>query len=335
MKTVLVVDDNLVVRRQLRRLLERDGCLVYEAADGLEGLEVLRQKYVELVFLDLEMPRLNGLGFLQALKNQGLAVPVVLITGSECAKEILQAVKLGAKDYVVKPLGEPKIHRAIQLACGFDYTTVKRTGSHLVVLDAEDRLAQQVRGLAGSNDQVEHVKSMDGVSAVMVRPQNAVIVGSFSVPPTGDGQEAEAVGELVVSHNPDAVLIRMLDAPTQSLPEVTVFHGTVVRDDDTELAQTLAAVRSANCLTSGRSIRVMRFDGRAEHSPLYWCALRVSLERACHPLTQSSGSVSIDLSLAPDQPLRLEALSQWLSYLADTAKLKFVLKRDPPEPVRC
>lgn len=98
MKNALVVDDNEVVRRHLRGLLEHQGCLVKEAADGLEALAALAKERWDVMFLDLDMPHLDGLETLRRMAQAELKVPVVLITASESSSEILAAFKLGAKE---------------------------------------------------------------------------------------------------------------------------------------------------------------------------------------------------------------------------------------------
>ncbi len=246
MKTVLVVDDNPVVRRHLRGLLERDACRVFEAQDGAEGLHALTTHPFDVVFLDLQMPNVDGFALLQQLKEKKIAVPVVLITSSDNSGEIMRAVKLGAKDYLLKPFREPQVRRAMQVAAGLDHTTIHRSRADVAVLDQDEGLAQTVRTLVSERDVVEHVEQRKDVPDCVSRPHQLVLVGTYGAPgrPT-EAEEAEAIGDLVTQHDPNAVLLRLLPREGDALPEVTVFHAAVVRTDEVRLTATELRTASA------------------------------------------------------------------------------------------
>lgn len=101
---VLVVDDNAFVRRVITERLRRSGCDVREARDGAEGLAVFQKDPVEVVITDLNMPALNGLGLLAALRNQLSPPEVILLTGTHAgdAAAAVQALRLGAHDFIAK-----------------------------------------------------------------------------------------------------------------------------------------------------------------------------------------------------------------------------------------
>jgi type IV pilus assembly protein PilB len=102
---VLVGDDDPQMRRLIRGVLQRDGFEVKEAADGLDALELAQQGGVDLVILDVDMPRLDGLGVLEELRAQvkTACLPVIMLTAQHGETEE-KALDLGAHDYLTKPV---------------------------------------------------------------------------------------------------------------------------------------------------------------------------------------------------------------------------------------
>lgn len=102
---VMVVDDSLSVRRVASRYLQSLNCDITTANDGIEALEKLRQEPVDIVFTDLEMPRLHGYGLLQEIKQQEALrhIPVVVVTSRSGEKHQDLAIEMGAAGYVTKP----------------------------------------------------------------------------------------------------------------------------------------------------------------------------------------------------------------------------------------
>jgi DNA-binding response OmpR family regulator len=102
---VLLADDDAQMRRLIRTVLQRDGFQVVEAADGLDALEAVETGGVDLVILDVDMPRLDGLGVLEELRAQvrTACLPVIVLTASQGETEE-QALDLGAHDYLRKPV---------------------------------------------------------------------------------------------------------------------------------------------------------------------------------------------------------------------------------------
>lgn len=101
---ILVVDDSLTTRTLEKSILEAHGYVVRLAVDGIEALAKLRAEHVDLVISDIQMPRLDGFGLLQAIKgDQALKkVPVVLVTSLEAREDRERGLALGADAYVVK-----------------------------------------------------------------------------------------------------------------------------------------------------------------------------------------------------------------------------------------
>lgn len=100
---VLVVEDDSAIRRGVRDALEYAGYTVLEAADGREGFEVASTAEIDMVLLDIYMPRRDGLSVLEELRRVRPALPVIFLTAKGEAEDRVRGLRLGADDYIVKP----------------------------------------------------------------------------------------------------------------------------------------------------------------------------------------------------------------------------------------
>lgn len=105
MRTCLVVDDSRIIRRVARRILEALDYFVEEASDGAEALALCRDRLPEAVLLDWNMPVMDGLEFLRALRREpgGGKPVVVLCTTRNDPEHIAEALAAGADEYIMKP----------------------------------------------------------------------------------------------------------------------------------------------------------------------------------------------------------------------------------------
>jgi two-component system chemotaxis response regulator CheY len=111
---VLVVDDSAAIRKILQRVLRRIGMPIkdiHEAANGREALELLKAQKISLVLTEINMPHMDGLQLLAALKGSAdwASIPVVMITTEGGEARVAEAVKLGAVGYVRKPFTADQI----------------------------------------------------------------------------------------------------------------------------------------------------------------------------------------------------------------------------------
>jgi CheY-like chemotaxis protein len=107
--TILVVDDLPANRDLMARRLERSGFQVVSAASGPEALELLRRAPVDLVLLDIMMPGMTGLDVLKTVRmtRTTATLPVVMVTAKTDSEDVVEALALGANDYVTKPVDYP------------------------------------------------------------------------------------------------------------------------------------------------------------------------------------------------------------------------------------
>ncbi|MFZ0276818.1 MAG: sigma-54 dependent transcriptional regulator [Candidatus Sulfotelmatobacter sp.] len=113
MPTVLIVEDEAKMRRLLELNLGEDGFTTLSAGDAESGLKLLRENTVDLVVTDLKLPGMNGLEFLQAIKRQNAALPVVVMTAFGTVETAVEAMKAGASDYVLKPFSLSEMRMVI------------------------------------------------------------------------------------------------------------------------------------------------------------------------------------------------------------------------------
>ena len=104
-KSILVVDDYPAVRRVIKDILVGLGIQVEEAENGLEALQLLKEKKVDMIVSDLVMPEMDGFEFTESLRNspEYRRLPVVIVSTHDDAKYIFRALHLGADDYIIKP----------------------------------------------------------------------------------------------------------------------------------------------------------------------------------------------------------------------------------------
>ena len=154
---ILVIDDEAGIRESLRMILEYEGYTCLLAATGEEGLAMARSDAPDLVFSDIKMPGLDGLEVLTRLKAQDESLPVVMISGHGTVATAVEATKLGAMDFIEKPLSTERVlltvrnalntsrleqeNRRLRGAEDARYNIVGQSPALLQVLDAIGRAA--------------------------------------------------------------------------------------------------------------------------------------------------------------------------------------------------
>src|SRR6201984_452689 len=113
MPAILIVEDEAKMRRLLELNLGEDGFTTLSAGEAESGLKLLHGSSVDLVVTDLKLPGMNGLEFLQAVKRQNSALPVVVMTAFGSVETAVEAMKAGASDYVLKPFSLTEMRMVI------------------------------------------------------------------------------------------------------------------------------------------------------------------------------------------------------------------------------
>ena len=110
MKTVLVVDDSRIMRNIVKNTFTAMNipCQFIEAGNGREALARLEEQEVHLILLDWNMPELSGLDFLKTVRAQDKykSLPIIMVTSEAARYNVIEALKNGATDYIIKPVNE-------------------------------------------------------------------------------------------------------------------------------------------------------------------------------------------------------------------------------------
>ena len=105
MKRVLIVDDAATVRMYHRGVLESDGFAVEEAMNGIEALEKVLETSFDLLLVDINMPKLDGFGFLEEVRRREIPRPPAIMVSTEAAaRDEMAAYRAGANSYLIKPV---------------------------------------------------------------------------------------------------------------------------------------------------------------------------------------------------------------------------------------
>ncbi|MEM6959643.1 MAG: response regulator [Myxococcota bacterium] len=140
-QTVLVADDEHNLRRVLRAQLLRDGFEVIDVADGEAALEALEEHHVDVLITDLRMPKRDGMSLLREAASRHPDVPVIMITAHGTVDTAVEALKVGAFDYVTKPFDRDELRHVVAKA------TKTRALQHADLdLDDDERGRYQIIG---------------------------------------------------------------------------------------------------------------------------------------------------------------------------------------------
>lgn len=112
--TLLIAEDEAVLREVLTRNFREDGYHVHDVADGASALQYAREKPLDLIVLDIMMPKMNGYDVCRTLRNEGNRVPVIMLTARGESDNRIEGFECGADDYVVKPFVIEELRKRIE-----------------------------------------------------------------------------------------------------------------------------------------------------------------------------------------------------------------------------
>jgi two-component system chemotaxis response regulator CheY len=130
---VLVVDDSKLIHQMYRLVLMRyKNCTLMDAMNGLEALDILsRENGIDLILLDINMPVMNGVQFMEKLKKDNLYrnIPIIVISTEGKEEDTIRAMRLGAWGYIVKPFKSEALHDLLEKVIAKKSSALMETGT--------------------------------------------------------------------------------------------------------------------------------------------------------------------------------------------------------------
>ncbi len=179
MPNILIIEDEAAIRRVLIKILseENDSYQVFEAEDGLNGIEQIRKSEFDLVLCDIKMPKMDGVEVLEAIKKLKPEIPVVMISGHGDLDTAVNTMRLGAFDYISKPPDLNRLLNTVRIALDSKQLVVENT-----------RLKKKVSKkyeMVGNSPAIQHIKEM--IEKVAASEARVLITGE-----NGTGKELVA-----------------------------------------------------------------------------------------------------------------------------------------------
>ena len=106
MKNILVIDDTLAIREEVCDILRMEGFDVFEAKNGIEGLNIAKKEIPNLIISDILMPELNGYELLEKLSKDERTknIPIIFLSAKANKESLIKGLRMGAEDYIIKPV---------------------------------------------------------------------------------------------------------------------------------------------------------------------------------------------------------------------------------------
>ncbi|MBD3266032.1 response regulator [bacterium] len=186
--TILIVDDEDAVHYSFRRFLAPLECEIMQAMSGEEALTLLEKLSPDLIIMDIKMEGMDGLAALKEITQKTRQIPVIMMTAYSTTSSAIEATRLGAFDYVMKPFDPPKMMEVIQQAL-----STRRMMQKSVVWGADEGLSEAEDVMIGNSSPMQEVYKSIG----KVADSDALVLI------TGEsGTGKELVARAIYSHSP-------------------------------------------------------------------------------------------------------------------------------------
>ena len=212
MKKILVVDDDSVHAMMLKTLIKDWDYEVSLADDGTSGVKMVKEKAFDLVLLDMKMKKMSGIKALQHIKNYNPALPVIIMTAYSSVQTAVNALKIGAYDYLTKPLDFDKLQLTIEHI--FESISLKKENKNLKIRLKEKTITHNIIGKSPAI-----LSLLDTIEMVAPTDTNVLITGE-----SGTGKELVSSAIHFNSSRKDQPFIRInCAAITETLLESELF----------------------------------------------------------------------------------------------------------------
>ncbi len=192
---ILIVDDDPKILFAFLEVFNKDGYSAVMAGDGEEALKVVQSESIDLIFMDISLPRIDGLEVLKRFREKGINIPTIIITGYGIMQNAIKAMQLGAFDYLTKPLDIAKIRELTRKALSKSAAKEDVESNSSFNTDMVDRYE-----LIGTSSQMQEIYKLIGMVSTTPNSVSVLIAGE-----SGTGKElvARAIhGSRVETENP-------------------------------------------------------------------------------------------------------------------------------------
>ena len=169
---ILTIDDESYIRQSIRTYLEDYEFTVFEAENGKKGIEVFDREHPDLVLLDLRMPEMDGLQVLEVLREKAPDIPLVVASGTGNISAVVEALHLGAWDYILKPIEDLTVlYHSVQ-KCLKESRLKKENQQYQERL--EDLVIERTMELQKSEERYKAVFDYTGTAAIIIEPDDTI-----------------------------------------------------------------------------------------------------------------------------------------------------------------
>jgi DNA-binding NtrC family response regulator len=210
---ILIIDDEAPIRASLKEILEYENYQVMEAEDGAEGLKLATKFAFDVIFCDIKMPKMDGLEVLDALVEKGIDGRVIMISGHGTVETAVQAIKVGAFDFIQKPLDLNRILLTVRHA--LDQGQLEQETERLT------RKIQTERSTAIVGDSPAIREIVELICTVAPSDARVLITGA-----NGTGKElvARQLHELSARHNAPFIEVNCAAIPSELIESELFGH---------------------------------------------------------------------------------------------------------------